>query len=485
MPGKIQAVAIHCKKTPPTDLLRETLSNIARVFPGLPVFSNVKMDGVKQLDTATAFQTARTAYAQAAALQPLGEDDGIALFEGLAPFLDEKITADLTAVHLQYIAHCTYCENLPAGFAPDLLSADFLADVPEPGPTGLRDFIFKNIEKYDAEILFRPPDLRQFRLDFSGMSPRSLELIRSVKQLKADLRYEGLQSLLLANPGVMRPFPSYVEIGLTSYSPVKPILFPELSSPGHLAFDLIEKIDREIRAQSWDGDTTVCLGGWGEPLLHPEIDRTLELLLSNPGIQTVYLETYGADLGQERLDRWKNFKGIERLALIVRLSTLKRDRYSYLYGADLFEKVIKNVENLEKMERPFSVYVEMLKIKEVEEELTPFYDRFEKSSIGIILNKYNSYAGELPERRVSDLTPLHRDFCWHLARDVFITPEGKVPLCKQNPSGTKGPVQDLAQSSLVDIWKGNAIHHAASVRGDHAAIPMPCLSCDEWYTFNG
>ncbi|MCE9599737.1 MAG: spiro-SPASM protein [Spirochaetia bacterium] len=417
MPGKIQAVAIHCKQAPPDDLLQETIGNITRVFPGLPVFSNIKNEHVRHVESQ--------------------------------------------------------------------LAADFLADIPEPGPLNLRDFIFKNIEKYDAEILYRAPDLRQFRLDFSGMYPRSLDLIRTVKSLKPDLKYEGLQSLLMENPDVIRPFPSYVEVALTSNSPVRPILFPATPELANLSFDLVKKLDREIRDHGWAGDTTVCLGGWGEPLSYPEIDQTLELLLGNPGIQTVYLETYGADLDQARIEAWKGIKGIERLALIVRLSTLKKDRYSFLYGADLFERVLKNVQHLESMQRPFSVYVEMLKIKEVEEELTPFYDRFEKSTIGVILNKYNSYAGQLPERRVSDLTPLHRDFCWHLARDIYITPEGKVPLCKQDPSGTTGPTQDFAKASLAEIWKKTAAHHRASVRGDHAAIPMPCLSCDEWYTFNG
>jgi len=485
MSGKIQAVAIYFKAQPAEDLARESLKRIHGFFGDLPIFSNIEIPGTTRVQAASLFQTARAGYATAASLRPTSVDDGIAIFDGLCPFLDSDLTRDLMEVHLKYFAHVTYCENVPPGFVPDFASADFLAEVPEPGPADMRDFVFKNIERFDAEVLYRAPDLRQFRLDFSGSDARSVDLVRQLSRLKPDVKYSELQEQLLAHPEILRPFPSYFEIYLTSLSPVKPVIAPLIEETTSLDVSLAEKLDREIQEQNWQSDGTVCLGGPGEPLLHPDFEKVLSIFLANPCVHTVFLETFGASLDPALSDRLIQLQNIEKLSVILRLSTLRRDRYRFLYGADLFESVMANVGHLEKIERPFAVYVEMLKIKEVEEEITPFYDRFEKSTIRVILNKYNSYAGQLPERRVSDLTPLHRDFCWHIARDFFLRPDGTVPLCKQNPSGKGGPVLDFRTHSIREILEKTVNLHSASVRGEHNSIPMPCTTCDEWYTFNG
>ncbi|HMX55662.1 MAG TPA: spiro-SPASM protein, partial [Leptospiraceae bacterium] len=202
-------------------------------------------------------------------------------------------------------------------------------------------------------------------------------------------------------------------------------------------------------------------------------------------VSTVFVETYGHSIDEKQITLWNSLPGAEKLSVILRLSTLKKDRYRFLYGEDLFEPAMAAVVHLEKAaNRKFAAYVEMLKIKEVEDEITPFFDRFENSTVRVILNKYNRYIDLLPERRVTDLTPLDRSFCWHIARDFYLKPDGTVPLCKQDIVG-RAATHDFAKKTILEILSATARAHSHSVRGEHDSVGMPCLNCDEWYTFNG
>lgn len=108
-------------------------------------------------------------------------------------------------------------------------------------------------------------------------------------------------------------------------------------------------------------------------------------------------------------------------------------------------------------------------------------DETEKQGYGIILQKYNRYAGLMPEKRVTDLTPIQREFCWHLNRDLYVNSDGTVSVCKQTPGRELG---NLHKESLMQIWQKGLSSFADSLNGKHETTGAPCLNCDEWYTFN-
>ena len=73
----------------------------------------------------------------------------------------------------------------------------------------------------------------------------------------------------------------------------------------------------------------------------------------------------------------------------------------------------------------------MLKIEENEDELDNIFKLTDDMKVEFLLQKYNSYNKTLPEKRVSDMTPLERSFCWHLRRDMFIRANGDVSFCNR------------------------------------------------------
>ena len=417
------------------------------------------------------------------------EFDSVAILPDFSPLLDPELCREAEHDHFQHLSHYTYSENVPPGFLPDFASLEFVQLHGEKGPDDLRAFLVKKMDEYDVEIFHKRPDLRQFRVDLTCASARSRRLAAEILAAKPGLRYGELQAFLLENPQILRPYPSYFEIELSSHSPVKPIFLPATDKEaGHMQSDLLDKLEADIRENGMRGDATISFAGPGEPLEHPELQALLARFSALENVGRIYLETYGAKCTPEFVESLQVLECAEKIHLIFRLTTLKADRYRKLYGADLLATVLENIARIERLPvgtRRFSVHAEMLKIKDVEDEISAYYDRFEDSPFEVILQKFNRYIDLVPERRVSDLTPIHRDFCWHLARDFYLTVDALVPLCKQDPFAKRGPFCDFRKLTVKEIGNSTQVHHNASVRGQSDRIPMPCLSCDEWYTFNG
>jgi spiro-SPASM protein len=130
------------------------------------------------------------------------------------------------------------------------------------------------------------------------------------------------------------------------------------------------------------------------------------------------------------------------------------------------------------------VHLQALKVEENESEIDALYALAEELGASFLLQKYNRYAGLLPERRVSDMTPLERYSCWHLRRDLFIRANGDVAFCKQTVDPNKPTARgNLAMHSLADIWAQQRKDFVLNYQGKYPAH-LPCTGCDEYFTFN-
>ena len=170
----------------------------------------------------------------------------------------------------------------------------------------------------------------------------------------------------------------------------------------------------------------VFLSAWGEPLYHPDFLKIVEKILSYEGL-SVFFETDGLSV-----------------------------------TSDLCQK-----------------------LAELEKAAKPRTNGWNKIMIAISLDavkkkkKYDDFAGLLPPCKPADLSPLERDPCWHLRRDLTILSNGEVPSCRA--CVLSGSLGNVFTENLEDIW-----HKSDDLLKNHIDKKYceKCEKCDEWYTFN-
>lgn len=408
-------------------------------------------------------------------------------FTGISPLLDSHLTEKAWVRHKNFFSQYSYSENLPPGLTPTIITREFLTSLPDTLATDIHSFFLKNINQYDVDIFYQAPDLRQLRLDFRLASVRSLTLIQGLLSLGKVLPYENLLPKLKENPELFRSAPSYLEWEIYKGCELKctfcPREFVDTTNDG--SFVSLEDVKKTISKLNAEliSPITISLSGNGEPLLHPEFKSVITEILKLELLTELIIETALYTNTESLLSLIGNLNPSEKekLCIIVNVTTLKPEVYQSLYGKSELEKVLATVNQLSEVLPSRSLHVQMIKMKEVEEEIDPYFTFFEKKGINIILQKYNTFAKKLPERRVSDLTPIHRDYCWHLVRDLSVSVDGAVSICKQNQTEVIG---NLYSESFNDVWRKGLDFFKYSFNGEHGKIPAPCLNCDEWYTFN-
>lgn len=414
----------------------------------------------------------------------------ILYFSGIAPLLDINLTESIWNQHKKFLSQYSYSENLPDGIIPRIITREFLKTIPQGNKQEIHDFFLKNINQYDVEIFFEHPDLRQYRLNLIPKDVRSHHLISNIFDTNPNFQYKDLLPFIQNHSNLFRSFPSWIELELYRGCELKctfcPRQFIDTSKDGSfLNLTSIIKIQKDL--EETRSAYTICLGGMGEPFLHPDISNVIKKLLSGESIKELVIETALYVDWNIIQNSFKDLteNEISKLTFIVNLTTSKESRYNQLYGKNLFNHVHSNLENLIQNFPINNIHVQILKILEVEDEVDEYFTKFEKKKINIIFQKYNRYNQLMPEKRVSDLTPLKKEFCWHLARDLYINSDGSVSLCKQvSNSKSHKPIGNINESNLMDVWINAQESFRQSLIGQHGNTGAPCLECDEWYTFN-
>ncbi len=148
----------------------------------------------------------------------------------------------------------------------------------------------------------------------------------------------------------------------------------------------------------------------------------------SPGIELV-IETSGVGWQPGTFSRIKS--GTSRQPTwIVSLDASNETMYRALRGAG-FAEAQKSAEELLRL-FPAAPDVQAVRMKENEEDLEVFFKAWKARTENVIIQKYDSFIGALPDRKVADLSPLKRFPCWHLKRDMAILIDGTVPLCRED-----------------------------------------------------
>ncbi|GHU89339.1 spiro-SPASM protein [Spirochaetia bacterium] len=441
------------------------------------------------------------------------------------PFLDPALAAAIAERHVKYAAEYSYADGWPYGFAPELLSpgtAGILTKITEEDESPVeRDSLFavlqKDINAFDIETEISTIDLRSHRLSLSADSKRNLLLL--TRFAKAAGTASGIPAaadaaeIIASRPEILRTLPNFYPIQVSASCPQSCAICPysqfagngKAADPG--SFLEIHQFEALLdRISAFSGDAVIDLSLWGEISLHPRRLELIKLVLDRPELSLI-IETSGVG--------WKNgdFEAIADLAAkaalaaqaaavkrgsilpplswIVSLDTADPQRYQEIRGPGFAEAVdcAKKLLTL----FPKDAYVQAVRTAGAEDDIEKFYRSWKEAapngSANIIIQKYDDFCGALPKKQASDLSPVQRQPCWHLMRDIPILLDGTVPLCREDLSVLKGGPQGLGErilgnafsDSLEIIWERGAKFYEEHCRGKYTDS---CAGCDEYYTYN-
>jgi spiro-SPASM protein len=455
------------------------------------------------------------------------------------PFLDPDLSAAIAARHLRYAAEYSYADGWPYGFAPELLApgiAGILAKIEgdEDNPVE-RDSIFavlqKDINSFDIETEISPVDLRGHRVRLCADSKRNLLLLdRFAGAAAPDLPCAvGAAEIIETRPDILRTLPAYYPIQAARPCPQSCTLCPYPafadaagstaadssgaaagaatgagSGPGAF-LDPARFGDLLDRIAGFSGDAVIALSLWGELALHPRRMELIRQVLERPPLALI-IETSGIGWNDQDIRDAAELaaaapagpRNIAPLSWIVSLDAADPLRYREIRGPG-FTEAVECAKRLLSL-FPADAYVQAVRTCGAEDDIEKFYrgwkDLAPRGNRNIIIQKYDDFCGRLQKRQASDISPVERQNCWHIMRDLPVLLDGAVPLCREELTALKGEGRILGnvyRDSLETIWARGEEYYAEHCKAtrqntdggsEKAIYPGICTDCDEYYTYN-
>ncbi len=435
------------------------------------------------------------------------------------PFLDSELTKKMIESHIEYKAEYTYADGYPYGFSAEIIDSGTLSILSELAGTSqkaLRDLpvsrdaiynlIKTDINSFDIETIIADSDWRLLRLAFHcGKKDNFMQckaLFEAAGSNTDDLilaDVEKLSELASKNPACLKTVPGFYNIQISDKVNFESVYLPEHAySQNNMPYEKCSELIDQIAALS--EKAVISLSAFGEPLLHPDFLKIVEKILSYQGL-SVFLETDGLAVTAELAEKLAQLEksaaartnGWQKIMVAVILDAASEPTYQKIHkkaAAAAFQTAVNAVALLQSA-IPGNVYPQFVRMNENEAELEVFYrywnEKTNPSGGNLIIQKYDDFAGQLPPCKPADLSPLERDPCWHLRRDMTILYNGDVPVChscwNQNVSG------NVFNQKLEEIWHKTDILLEKHINKNYCCTGnsgkcADCGKCDEWYTFN-
>ncbi len=403
-------------------------------------------------------------------------------FESISPLLDVEHTESLILDHFTYMAEYTYSDIAVPGFLPIVCNLELAKRIPEPEKEfrwNWSEFLLKNTQTLDLEIYYIEPDYRKYRIRFDLYSKRFQKICKNIVYSNPSTTYKDIEKIFSHQIELIRIAPSYIEVELTTKNELKPIIYPYKKNPSSLPLELFKKLIQDLINYKLEHSFIISFAGTGEPFLYENLKEVLEISIESNLFSKIYLETFFYKIDLEILEYIKLFK--ENIHIIIKLPTLKEELYKNLMGKN-YLPIVK--ENLKKIPEELTVYAEILRIEQVEEELDDFFEYFKHTKIKPIIGRYNTYGNLLEDFSVVDLEPLEKDYCRSLMFHLFITASGKVPVCRQDIM-CKYKEYDLSYYSISQIFSELKNHYNHYINKNYNKIIPLCEKCKDWYVFLG
>lgn len=441
------------------------------------------------------------------------------------PFLDEELTRKLIETQSRYMAEYSFQDGYPEGFAPEILdgsAAEILFNLVKQNQNdsgekevafdSLFNLIKTDINAFDIETVLAEKDYRLFRLNFSCSSKDRLLACERLYQRALDEKIkfsaEELSNLAASRVDIQKTLPAFYNIQLcacaSSFDIYSPYLnafknkfhyAPEAQNVARENIMTLESFKNVVsEIEDFSENAVISFSAFGEALLLPNLEEYIAEVLKNPNL-SILIETDGLLITPTLLENIKKIcdslperrNGYEKIMWVVKMDALSENMYSQIHSVNVkldespFNKVLSSLKLL--CSYFTEVYPQFVRMKKNECELENFYRFFhDKNSITkgkVIIQKYDSFCNRLSDEKVADLSPVKRNPCWHLKRDMTILYNGDVPYCREaffeNISG------NILYDPIKNIWGKT---DSMLQKQLDMSYEGKCGECDEYYTFN-
>lgn len=432
------------------------------------------------------------------------------------PFLDPELTKEILECHEKYISEYTFADGYPYGFAPEVLNCGTLGILSELSKTNFSDagdaevgnecifnLLKKDINSFEIEAVIVPKDYRMLRFDFSCGTKRNLLACMRLYEKSKESNALSLCELAEKSGSILQTLPAFYNIQICrnlnsvpvysayakSFKDKNGILPVALENPDNEVMGLEKFSSLMNMISDFSEDAVIGLSAFNEPMLVEDMDSYVDCVLKNENL-SVLIETDGTLITKEFAHKIKSIEdkygkrtnGQPGIIWIVSIDAFSSAMYEKIVSGGSFEKAVESISVLGEY-FPDSVYPQFTRMNENEEELESFYRYWhEKNSPSkgkLIIQKYDDCCGLLPKKKPADLSPLERNVCWHLRRDMTVLVDGSVPLCRQYLLSQS--VGNVFEIGLEKIWQ-----ETYKVVEEHITenYSEKCRMCDEYYTFN-
>ena len=422
------------------------------------------------------------------------------------PFLDPALAGAIADRHISYKAEYSYADGWPFGLAPETLSpgtAGILANILGADGPVERDILFsviqKDINAFDIETEISSADLSCHRLNLNADTKRNLMLLKNFISANAGTipSAAGAEKIIIEQPEILRTLPVFYPIQVYGGCPQTCSICPYpafTDAANRKDFMDAEKFEMLLdKITAFSGDAVIDLSLWGELSLHPDKLKLIESVLKRKELALV-IETSGLGWNIEELEQIaKNNIASSRenslaaVSWIVSLDTADSAQYSKLRGNGFAEAEACAKKLLSLF--PDDCYVQAVRVRGSEEDTEKFYRYWKEASPNgeknVIIQKYDDFCGSLEKKQASDISPVIRQSCWHIMRDMPVLIDGTVPLCKEDMPALKGDktrvIGKVFNDSLETIWQNGERYYKEHCKKNFLKV---CSECDEYYTYN-
>ena len=414
--------------------------------------------------------------------------DHVFYMYGDTPLLDSTKSREMYDNHVRYFAQYTFADGYPLGLTPEIIRADSMKLISKlasgmEGPVergSLFEAIKKDINAFDIETDIAARDQRLLRVTLAADSRRNTQVLTRVLG-SSPSSLEDVCDFLDRNAPLLRTLPAYVLVQIEEGCPQACSYCPWPAVGGDVLTRRGEMLPRDFgtvldKVSGFADDATVALSLWGEPSLHSGIGELARILGTYDRL-SLMIETSGIGWKPSDIESILDSVG-GRTEWIIGIDAIEPQLYRQLRGDGQQEArdfALKMIETA-----PEKVHVQAVRMKDSEERLQDFYRFWKTYTENIIIQKYDHYCGMLPQRKVTDLSPLNRFPCWHLKRDLHVLIDGTVPVCREDIKGEKS-LGNIFHDRLDEIWQRGESWYLKHILGDY---PELCRGCDEYYTYN-